>query len=251
MSAVEKNLPRLRELLLQHRNLVESEYYFPGLEKSNPSAGDANAFLLGAVMDYQMDADLVWDNAEELANMLGSENLWRKIADMSEEQLLGLRKADGTHFHRYWEAEGNRSIAKRMRRIATNMVNRFHGDSRNIWNGRTADEVYNILKHEVRVNLSNSDATMDMIVMALLKYGHIKGTGDVKTDMHVKRVLSRITNVELDSREVKLLARRIYPDSPWELDIALYDIGKKYCRPQWPYCDDCPMISECLTARLG
>jgi endonuclease-3 len=208
-------------------------------------------FFLGAVMDYQMDADVVWQNAEELVKMLGADNLWKKIATMTEDNWLNLRKRDGGYYHRLWGAPDQRSIAKRIRRIATNVVNKFNGDVRNVWRGRTADEVYEVLRNDVRVNLSRSDATINMIVLGLQGAGVIKGSSNVKADMHVKRVLGRAIRGRAIDRDVDAiqLAQRICPENPGDIDLALFDIGKEYCKPTQPRCSECPLGSICKYKR--
>ncbi|MCL0079572.1 hypothetical protein M1O18_01500 [Dehalococcoidia bacterium] len=243
------NFRNIRDLLLQHGNVIRERYEFPGLDQKPLSMSNANEFFLGAIIDYQIPANVAWQNARELALMLGPENLWQKIIDMPQEKWLSLRKGNGGYFHRWWEAEGERSIARKIRRVAKNIVHKFSDDVRNIWKDKTSNEVYESLKNDVKVNLTNSDGTINMIVGGLISYRHIEGPGDVKADRHVQRVLGRIFNEELNAESASQLARDIHPDNPWELDLPLYDIGKQNCRPRWPSCNECPLDSECLTAK--
>lgn len=245
------DLHRIRDLLLKHRSQIANEYEFPWLSEKPLSMTNANKFVLGAIIDYQIPANIAWENAEELATLLGSGNIWKIISDMSDEKWSRLRKSGGGYFHRWWEAKGERSIAKRIRRIALNITLKFSGDARNIWKDKNASDVYETLRNEVRINLSNSDATINMIVLALLTYGHVRGTGNVKADLHVRKVLSRVFDREVDPGLATELTRAILPSDPWRLDLALYDIGKKYCQPQQPNCSDCPIACECLRAKLS
>lgn len=242
------DLMELRELLLHHAEKVKDRYEFPWLSQRPLSLSNANKFFLGAVMDYRIGANTAWENADELARMLGPENLWREIARMPEERWLRYRKEDGGLFHRLWQGRDNRSVARRTRRIAKNVVHRFNGDVRNIWRGRAADELPDVLKYDVEVNLGDSTATIDMIVLALRKYNHIEGTADVKADRHVIRVLGSLFDRDLNPGAAKYLARQIHPGKPWELDLPLFDIGREYCRPSYPKCEDCPLVEACLTA---
>jgi adenine-specific DNA glycosylase len=56
-------------------------------------------------------------------------------------------------------------------------------------------------------------------------------------------VLGRIffANPDLQPEQARELARKICPNDPWKLDLALYDIGKFDCLPT--SCDyiDCPV----------
>ena len=243
-----EQMEKLRNLLIHHADSIKGEYEFPWLDERPLSMENSNKFFLGAIMDYQEPADRVWSNAAELAQLLGTGNLWQAMVSMPEGKWLSLRKADGGHFHRFWQANGERSIARRLRRIAKNVMQKFSGDVRNIWKDKTAKEVYEALRYDVRVNLSDSDASINMIIGALISYKHIVGIGDVKADMHVQKVLGRIFDETLGSESATELARKIHPDNPWELDLALYDIGKNYCGSNWSYCEDCPVSSECRSA---
>jgi len=238
---------KIQQILCRHKKEIEDKYEFPGVKDANSNLRSANTFFLGAVMDYQMDANMVWENAEELVNMLGADSLWKTIANMPEDSWLNMRKNDGGYYHRFWRASGQRGIAKRIHRIATNIVHKFNSDVRNVWKGRTADEVYEVLKNDVKVNLSRSDATINMIVLGLVGAGVVKGSSNVKADMHVKKVLGRaILGGEID-RDVDAikLAQHIYPENPGDIDLPLFDIGKRFCKPTQPLCLECPLTSIC------
>jgi len=86
----------------------------------------------------------------------------------------------------------------------------------------------------------------DMIIGQLINCGHIQGKGDVAADTHVCKVIGRIfyANPDLSPESARQLTRRIHSDNPWELDIALYDIGKNYCLSDWCHCEECPVGTE-------
>ena len=243
-------LVKARDILLKHRRKIRRGYEFPGLKDAHDNSRSANIFFLGAIMDYQMNADIVWNNAEELADKLGSEDLWGKIARMPEDRWRRLRKDNGDYFHRFWDAQGNLSVAKKIQRVARNVSGRFGGDVRAIWVNRTTEGVYEVLKNDVQVNLGNSDAIVRMIVLALENYGHVKGSTSVKPDSNVKRVLGRVFYGEAISKDSDAIeiARTIYPRNPGRIDLPLYDIGKTFCRKTQPLCDSdtgCPLNGVC------
>jgi len=67
-------------------------------------------------------------------------------------------------------------------------------------------------------------------------------TGDVKADLHLRRVLGRtVYGEEIKANEaakVIQLTRNLYAD-PWKLDFPLWNVGKSYCRPTSPTCPSC------------
>lgn len=182
-----------------------------------------------------------------MVEKLGSENIWQKISVIPEEKWLKFRKDNNEYFHRFWEAKGERSIARRIRRIAKNILEKFDGDVRNVWNGRTSDELYEILKKDIQVNKSNSDATIRMIVLALAENNIIKGVYSVKPDTHVKTVLGRVFYgkiIQKDKDAIEL-ASKISPENPGKIDLSLFDLGKDVCKKSEPNCVNCALNKLC------
>ena len=97
----------------------------------------ANKFMLGAIMDYQMDAPIVWDNAEILSEeLLGDPgDLWGVIASMPQGELARLFCGPPA-LHRFVKR-----MPKRVQRIAKDMVRKYGGDARMVWEGQPADGI--------------------------------------------------------------------------------------------------------------
>jgi hypothetical protein len=70
---------------------------------------------------------------------------------------------------------------------------------------------------------------------------------DISPDVHVDRVLKRTGLVHPDSSREALIykARELNPEFPGIIDFSCWEIGRKFCRPQNPLCDQCPIRSEC------
>ena len=83
--------------------------------------------------------------------------------------------------------------------------------------------------------------------------GQIKGdSGDVKADLHLRRVLGRAVYGEeisgADAAKVIQLTRNLNAD-PWQLDLPLWNVGKSYCRPTSPSCPSCYLRPHCVYYR--
>ena len=228
---------RISRLLIAHRDRPEG--FWPWLDELKGKPADtkrANKFLLGCVLDYQMKAEVVWENARRLAeDILGDpEKLWNKIASVSEEEWMSKRTE--YRLHRFPAAH------KRVWRIATDVIDLYDGDARNIWTGRSPSAVQRRLD-SIRVG----EQIGRMVVGALMDTGQINGTGDVKADIHVCRVLGRSTQGrDLTPQRATALTRRIYPDNPWFLDQPLYRLGKNVCTALQPACQSCFLSDECI-----
>ena len=66
-------------------------------------------------------------------------------------------------------------------------------------------------------------------------------------DVHVKRVFGKLGFVKNHNDEDLIIykAREINPTFPGMMDVACWDIGKKYCHPKNPECDNCPLKKIC------
>jgi hypothetical protein len=134
---------------------------------------------------------------------------------------------------------------KRLWGIANDICARYDGDARNIWSGRTPFEA---LIHLWA--LGAGDQISRMIVGALRDCGQIRGdSGDVKADLHLRRVLGRAVYGEeisgADAAKVIQLTRNLNAD-PWQLDLPLWNVGKSYCRPTRPNCPSCYLRPHCV-----
>lgn len=234
------NLKKLRTLMLEHAITIKDDYHAPWLDENTLSMRNANKFLLGSILDYQIKADLAWNNARRLSEeILGNPpKLWHKIVN-SYSRKQWASKWRPFSLHRFPVAHD------RVWRIGAEIVDQYDGDARKIWQRNPPSAILSEL-----TNMRCGEEISRMIVGCLITSGHVKGTGDVKVDIHVKRVLGSIVDKKnLFSQEARDLARKIYSANPWQIDLPLYDIGRRYCTKSWLYCDDCPVSAECITAR--
>lgn len=200
------------------------------------SKKSANKFFLACILDYQIPAEQAWENARRLAEDIFNDpnELWRVIADYSEEEWQS--KWQTYKLHRFPAAH------KRVWRIGRAIVNDYAGDARKIWEGQHVGEVRGRLD-----KLGVGEQIGRMIIGALIDTGHIRGIGDVKADIHVRRVLGRILVGQMLSAEDAVdFARTMCPSNPWLLDNPLYWIGKQVCSARDPNCQACYLSDICV-----
>lgn len=230
---------RVRDILLGMR--PGNEGWWPGLSDADGGRAtkrQGNKFMLGAIMDYQMPADAVWENARILSeDLLGDPNdLWGTIARMPGDELARLFHGPPA-LHRFV----NR-MPKRVQRISNDIVRKYGGDARRMWEGQPTDEIIRRLK-DIRVG----EQISRMIRGALYDTGQVEGAGELKADINVRRVLGRVFEGDMVSADRALeIANRLKPDDSWMLDWPLYDTGKGVCKKAEPLCGECPLHRECL-----
>ena len=202
----------------------------------------ANKFMLGAILDYQIPSDKARENARRFSeDILGEpKHLW--VAITSIEKSYWDSQAAFRHYslHRYPGAH------RRVWRIGKKIVDYYKGDARLIWRGQTPPTVLERLDDEMQVGPELSR----MIVGALIDTEQIEGQGDLKADMHVKRVLGRIfSGKETNDKEAHEIANRMVPGNSWELDNPLYQVGKEKCKKNNPLCNECYLNQLCAYAK--
>lgn len=199
----------------------------------------SNKFFAGCIVDYQTDADVVWDRVAERveSDLRDPQQLWKKIAATPHRRWQGQWKTKP--WHKFPKGH------ERVWRIGREVVRQYKGDVRNIWKGQNPAEVYTrLMRMRVGPQLSR------MVIGALIDAREVRGKADVKADIHVKRVLGRIMNgKDLSEREATELTREMHPSNPWRLDAPLYFLGKYTCTKRNPACPECALKEECAFRR--
>jgi len=222
---------------------VDPDFWYWLKPDQRPSKIDANKFMLASILDYQMRAEVVWENARRLAEDIydDPESLWQLITSVSLDEWMSNRKEYS--IHRF--SKGH----ERVWTIGRRLVHYYEGDARAIWEGQSVEEIL------VRLNdLRVGEQISRMIVGALIDTRQISGRSDVKVDIHVRRVLGRLLQGnefgEDDKKRVIELTREMSPENPWLLDRPLYLLGKQVCTATNPKCSECYLNEVCTCINI-
>lgn len=232
------DLPRIADLLLKNSVGKEDWGEISALNGAGCSKGVANKFLICCLLDFQSPTGEAWRKAERLVERLGDPaDLWSTISSFAKEKWDSKYEEFGRPHRFHWGY-------KRLWGIANDICARHEGDARKIWSGRPPFEV---LLH--LWGLGAGDQISRMIVGALRDCGQIAGdSGDVKADVHLRRVLGRAVDGEeisaTNAARVIQLTRDLSAD-PWQLDWPLWNLGRSHCRPINPNCGDCYLRDHC------
>ena len=248
----ELNKSKLDNVRTKLLGLAKSEkVYWPWLSDTDGKPIDkkrANKFIFGCIINYQKKAAIVWENAKIFTEKsLGDpEELWKEIVKRYPTLESWNAKKNELKIHHLSQAH------KRIWTIGKLILEHYDGDIRKTWINKKPVEILECFKNKLKLG----EQISRMVVLALIASKQISGTGDVKADTHVKKVLGRIFynhyNKEcLSEKEATELTRKIYPENPWILDGPLYIIGQDYCKAKETYCDYCDIVSLCDYFMLG
>lgn len=229
---------RLESLLLEHAEgltLASGDDHWVWMDQRPISKKDANKFLLVSMVDFHWKSEIAYRKAREFAELeLGDpEELWTTIAKIPISDWSARTGARSLH-----------STSKRhlkVREMAERLVSEYEGDSRLLWEDRSPQQTLTRLQ-----DLGLGPQLSRMVVGALLDEEQVDGTGDVKPDVHLKRVLGRVLEGrEFSEEEVLAITRAMRPSDPWSLDWPSWHIGHNWCYASSPLCAKCPLASEC------
>ena len=209
----------------------------------------ANSFLVGVLLDRQIDAERAWEAADWIVESIGNgeQDFWAATRKANKPNLEGFMRYGwgGKAFHRHW-----RTMSKNLQGCADIIIEKYEGDPRQIWN-------YQRCVPEVRDRFEEfpgiGKALSRMAVLILVRNnGLIDGKKslpklDVKPDDLRKRVFERAGLVSSNPSFNDFLeaARQLKPDFPAALDAPTWDIGREFCTPHNPQCGDCPLDKVC------
>lgn len=203
-----------------------------------------HAYVLACMMDRQIKAERAWTIPWSVQQALGSFDI-EVLGSQSLEyyQDLFITKA----LHRF-----GKSMAKTFYATIHRILDDYSGNASRIWNGNpsSAAAVYRFLQFD---GCGIKIATMAVNILArqfkipFSDYYSI----DISPDVHVFRVMKRTGMVSstADRESIIYKARELNPEFPGIIDFSCWEIGRNYCRPQNPKCEDCPIESECK--RIG
>ena len=133
-----KKLDRVRDALLKKcEEPGTNATCWPWLTGVNKvSKRQANKFMLGAIIDYQVPADQAWESARCFAEgaLDDPDDLWREIVERwTETQWNSHRTWKECALHRRFPASH-----RRVREIGLDILRQYDSDARLIWRGTTS-----------------------------------------------------------------------------------------------------------------
>jgi uncharacterized HhH-GPD family protein len=210
----------------------------------NDLEGHPHAFVIACLMDRQMSTERAWAIPFRLAQRFGDFAFSRLEKLTAEEVKRYMTEPEPLH---RFPNEMSKNLYSAIARIAKD----YSGNAAAIWSEEpsSAEVVHRF--HEFRgVGPKIANMAANLLVcdfkVPFKDYESIDASGDVQ----VCRVFSRLglTSPYPSPEAVVHIARALSPEFPALLDIPAWEIGRNWCRPETPTCDECFMQRVCPSA---
>lgn len=200
---------------------------------------EPNAFLLGVLFTQGIPAERAWAGPWLLRERLGHLDLARLVLEPDAVRAAVQRPP---MLHRFKE-----TLPRWVSSAARRLIDEWDGDASRIWAPGS-----HVLDVTARLNafdgIGRKKAVMATEILARHLGAELEGRdcGQVAYDVQVRRVFLRTGLAARDSRtEVEAVAAGVCPEAPGTLDLAAWLVGRTWCRPRTPRCDECRLGSAC------
>lgn len=201
-----------------------------------------HAYVLACCMDRQTKAERAWMIPARIMELLGDFSI-EKLASVSLDEYKALFIQNS--LHRF-----NDTMAEVFYKAVHRIMDEYYGNASLIWsdNPSSATVVYRFLKFDgvgIKIATMAANILARQFKVPFSDYCSI----DVSPDIHVKRVMEKLGLVEPDSDNDLIIykARELCPKFPGIIDFSLWEIGRTWCRPNDPKCENCIVNSACET----
>ncbi|TET35090.1 MAG: iron-sulfur cluster loop [Planctomycetota bacterium] len=200
-----------------------------------------HAFVLACLADQQMKAEKAWLIPYEIYKKLGGFSFRRlKRLTIGEINRL-MTKPDKLHHY-------PKKMSKYIYAAIKHISEKYNGDASLIWRNRPSSAQI-VLRFILFRGMGIKIATMAANILARDLKVPMRDhySIDISPDRHVKRTFKRLGLItpQATNEELIYCARALHPEFPGLLDYPAYTIGKNWCRPGKPLCDECHMTNAC------
>lgn len=220
--------------------------HFVDNEEANAILNDLDkyphAYVLACLMDRQIKAERAWNIPYEIFKEVGSFDL----SDLESIKLNELKMLfNKKKLHRF-----NDTMAEVFYLGIYDIKTKYHGNAAEIWGGcpSSAAVVYRFLEFKgsgIKISTMAANILARQFRVPFSDFYSI----DISPDVHIIRVMKRMGFVPDGANNDMIIykARELNPEFPGIIDFSCWEIGRKWCKPKKPLCNECIVNNECKT----
>ena len=199
-----------------------------------------HAYVLACLMDRQIKAERAWAIPYEIYKEISS----FELSELEKIELEELKSIfNRKKLHRF-----NDTMAGIFHEAVIDIRKKYEGNAANIWNNCPSSSavVYRFLEFKgsgIKISTMAANILARQFRVPFSDYYSI----DISPDVHIIRVMKRMGFVPNDSNNDMIIykARELNPEFPGIIDFSCWEIGRKWCKPKTPICNECIVESEC------
>ena len=197
-------------------------------------------FVLACLMDRQMKAEKAWKIPYLVSIEIGSP-IFKAFASLTLEETLAIFK--GKNLHRF-----NNLMPKCFYQAVQRIFHEYNGYPSRIW--RDDLSAITIMRRFLQFDgagVKIASMATNILIREFKLPIKDKSYIDISPDIHVRRVFTRLGFIERNSSNDELIycARSLYPDYPGVFDLPTWEIGRNWCKPKDPDCNNCYLNTHC------
>lgn len=199
-----------------------------------------HAYVLACLMDRQVKAERAWMIPFEIKNTIGTFD-FNELLNISLDEYK-------TIFNEHKLHRFNDTMADIFHQALVHLQNKYDGDASLIWAGNpsSAAVVYKFMEFKgsgPKISTMAANILARNFKISFSDYYSI----DISPDVHIIRVMKRMGFVPKDASNEMIVykARELNPEFPGVIDFSCWEIGRIWCRPNDPNCEECIVASEC------
>ena len=245
---------KIAQKRFKETNMADEKHtvHFDDNDKQNKFLNDLenypHAFVLACLMDRQVKAEMAWRIPFVIYEELETFDIHKlaKIDLSAYVDMFSGKNKTGQKLHRF-----NDTMPSIFRDGVLGIIKKYNGNAANIWLGKpsSASVVYRFLEFRgcgVKIATMAANILARQFRIPFSDYYSI----DISPDIHIQRVMKRMGFIDekcnLDMIIYK--ARELYLQFPGIIDFSCWEIGRAYCKPTKPKCEECIVKSECKSA---
>ncbi|MDR3227555.1 MAG: hypothetical protein LBT56_07790 [Prevotellaceae bacterium] len=234
---VELGLERFKE---QNRQKVHFVNDKTANNLLNDIDNNPHVYVLACLMDRQIKAEKAWIIPQKIFDIFTTNEI-DKLSEIDKNNFV--EEFENNKLHRF-----NKDMAEIFYAAIQHIKNKYNYDASKIWKDKPSSAlvIYRFLEFKgcgIKIATMAANILARQYKIEFSDYYSI----DISPDTHIMRVMKRMGYVSNDSNREMVIykARELYPKFPGIIDSSCWEIGRQFCKPKNPDCDNCIIKEQC------